>query len=59
MSAAHRCKTCACCGRELHENDKVSVEPLLEFNAPVRYVAVLWDHSSFTSHHTKFGGGSP
>lgn len=47
MSAAARCRSCACCGRTLTEEDRVSVEPIIELDGPVRYVAVLWDHSSF------------
>lgn len=45
MSAAHRQRTCAACGGELHEDDHVSVEPLID--PSVRYVAVHWDHSTF------------
>ena len=47
MSAAHRYLTCSCCGRPIHENDAVSVEALIDLDAPVRYVPVLWDHSTF------------
>lgn len=45
MSAAHRQRTCACCGVEIHEEDKVSVEPLVD--GMIRYVAVLWDHHTY------------
>jgi hypothetical protein len=47
MSAAARCRSCACCGLPICENDRVSVEPVIELDAPVRYVSVLWNHSTF------------
>jgi len=46
MSAAKRCRSCACCGSPLTENDPVSVEPMLD--GPIRYVAVLWGHTTFS-----------
>lgn len=47
MSAAHRFKSCACCGKSISENDRVSVEPLILIGFPVVYIPVLWGHSSF------------
>lgn len=49
MSAAHRQHTCACCGKELRENDEVEVE-LLTYEAgwPMRAIAVLTGHHTYT-----------
>lgn len=44
MSAAHRQKTCACCGRAFLESDKINVEPLID--GSVRYVAVHWGETT-------------
>lgn len=51
MSAAHRQHSCACCGLVIHEEDMVSVEPLVD--GVIRYVAVLWDHHTYP---VKLGG---
>lgn len=50
MSAAHRQKTCAACGRLLREEDKVTVEPLID--GAIRYVACHW---LCTTHPIKKG----
>lgn len=44
MSAAHRQKTCAVCGRPFLEEDRVNIEPLID--DVVRYVAVHWGEST-------------
>jgi len=48
MSAAHRQKTCAACGRPLLDSDRVNIEPLID--GVIRYVACHWGH---TTHPTK------
>lgn len=45
MSLAKRQKTCACCGQDIKEGDRINLEPLLD--GVIRYVATLWDHSTF------------
>lgn len=44
MSAAHRQRTCAACGGELRENDKITIEPLID--GMIRYVACHWGHTT-------------
>lgn len=45
MSAASRQRSCAACGALFGEDDRVSVEPLVD--EIVRYVAVHWACSTF------------
>lgn len=52
MSAAHRFRSCACCGTTLGETDRVTVEPLVQLDSPVMYVPVLEGHSTFSTHPT-------
>lgn len=44
MSAAHRQKTCAACGGPFREEDKITIEPLID--GIVRYVACHWNHTT-------------